>query len=76
MVRDDMAYTALSSAACLVIDMPGDGLLETPVRTAGGYLLRRACIGSDPGVCVVWDAAARRSPPVAFGLDCARRKMS
>ena len=63
-------------AACLVIDLGGNGLLNEMISAAVDFLVQRASFGSDPGICVAWETAAGLSSLVDFGLACTRRKMS
>ncbi|MFZ0614257.1 MAG: hypothetical protein WAM73_18585 [Desulfobacterales bacterium] len=76
LVRDDIPYTSHNSAACLVIDLADRDRPEEIICAAVAYLERKACAGSDPGVCVAWEKNGGLSTLVEFGRACTCRKMS
>jgi hypothetical protein len=73
LVDDAIPYTSHNSAACLVIETPGNGsLLNELTDRAAMHLERHAADGSDPGMCVAAESTPGLDGLMEFGLTCTR----
>jgi hypothetical protein len=67
-------YTSHNSSACLMIESSRNGnLLQELSGRAADHLLRHACAGSDPGLCIAVEDASGLPGLMEFGLSCTRR---
>lgn len=73
LVHDDIPYTSHNSSACVVVEVPGPGLLDELVARAARHLERHALDGSDPGLCVTHEADPGLPRLIAFAQRCASR---
>ncbi len=52
LVSSGIPYTSHNSAACMVVDMPGDQRVDRIIHLAVEHIRQFALEGSDPGLCV------------------------
>ena len=72
LLHDDIPYTSHNSSACVVVDVPGDDMLERLTRLAIEHVERLSLPGSDPGVCVASNGDRDLTVLTDFGHLCTR----
>jgi hypothetical protein len=70
LVHDDIPYTSHNSSACVVLDIPDEGLLGELASRAALHLERHALDGSDPGLCVTHEAHPALPGLISFSQKC------
>jgi hypothetical protein len=73
LVHPDIPYTSHNSSACVIVEMPDQGLLDELVSRAVRHLESLALEGSDPGLCVSYRGDPALPRLIAFGRECTNR---
>ena len=67
LVDDRIPYTSHNSAACVVVEAPGEDMVAEVTARAAAHIGRHFLEGSDPGLCVVPEAHPALDRLAVFG---------
>jgi len=76
LVNPSIPYTSHNSSACVVVNIPHEGVLEELIAMAIGHIERYFIPGSDPGLCVATEKQPELGRVIDFGKACTRRIMT
>ena len=72
LVDDSIPYTSHNSAACLVVEVPGQDFIGALTEMAFAHIQKYAADGSDPGLCIAKEDDASMPKLIDFGYQCTR----
>lgn len=73
LVHPAIPYTSHNSSACVVVNIPDEGMLEELITSATTHIERHFIPGSDPGLCAATEKQPGLTRLIDFGKACTRR---